>query len=27
MQHFLATAKPLFKSLDLLKGQDIAMKD
>ena len=27
MNHFLATAKPLFKSLDLLKGQDIAMKD
>ena len=27
MNHFLATAKPLFKSLDLLKGQDIAMKE
>ena len=27
MKHFLATAKPLFKSLDLLKGQDVAMND
>jgi murein DD-endopeptidase MepM/ murein hydrolase activator NlpD len=27
MKHFLATSKPLFKSLDLLKGQDVAMND
>jgi len=27
MKHFLATAQPLFKSLDLLKGQDVAMND